>query len=81
AREAIGTQQVLEHLAGKWTESEAMEQVNIITRRFAKAQRTWLKRFRGVHWLDADAHPAGELIAEAVRTVHEALDRSGSGTG
>lgn len=62
AREAIGTKQVLEHLAGRWTAEEALEQVKIETRRFAKAQRTWLKRFRGVHWLDAEAHPPEELI-------------------
>ncbi|MCC7408630.1 MAG: tRNA (adenosine(37)-N6)-dimethylallyltransferase MiaA [Phycisphaeraceae bacterium] len=52
ARQALGYKQVLDHLAGRCTLEEAYEQTKIQTRQFAKRQRTWLKRFRGVHWLD-----------------------------
>ena len=44
AREALGTKQVLEHLAGRFTLDEAAEQIKIETRRFAKNQRTWMRR-------------------------------------
>ncbi|MEO1583305.1 MAG: tRNA (adenosine(37)-N6)-dimethylallyltransferase MiaA [Planctomycetota bacterium] len=44
AREALGTKQVLRHLAGDWTLDEAIEQTKIETRRFAKNQRTWMRR-------------------------------------
>jgi len=74
ARQAIGTKQVLEHLAGRCTRDEAMEQVKIDTRRFAKAQRTWLKRFRGVHWLDASAMNTGALIDAAIDHIQQTLD-------
>ncbi len=67
ARKALGYQQVLEHLHNPRQVSldDAMEQTKILTRRFAKTQRTWLKRFRGVHWFDAANVSVGE-IAEAV---------------
>lgn len=55
AREALGYKQVLAHLAGRYSLEQAFEQTKILTRRFAKTQRTWLRRYRGVHWL-----PAGE---------------------
>ncbi len=44
AREALGTKQMLRHLAGQWTLDEAIEQTKIETRRFAKNQRTWMRR-------------------------------------
>ncbi|MCL4221136.1 MAG: tRNA (adenosine(37)-N6)-dimethylallyltransferase MiaA [Phycisphaerales bacterium] len=44
AREALGYKQVLAALAGQMSLEEAFEQIKIETRRFAKNQRTWLKR-------------------------------------
>ena len=44
AREALGTKQVLRHLVGACTLDEAIEQIKIETRRFAKNQRTWMRR-------------------------------------
>jgi tRNA dimethylallyltransferase len=46
AREALGTKQLLEHIRGDCTLEEAVERIKIETRRFAKNQRTWLKRLR-----------------------------------
>ncbi|BAM04028.1 tRNA (adenosine(37)-N6)-dimethylallyltransferase MiaA [Phycisphaera mikurensis] len=68
AREAIGTKQVLAELAKPKPDLDAaQEQVKIKTRRFAKQQRTWLRRFAGVRWLAGDQEPeallAGALAA------------------
>lgn len=76
AREALGTKQVLEHLAGRLTRAEALERVKIETRRFAKAQRTWLKRYRGVHWLDASVLDESQRVEAAAGIV-----LSGAGGG
>jgi tRNA dimethylallyltransferase len=46
AREALGYKQLLAHLDGKCSLEEAVEQIKIDTRHFAKAQRTWLRRLR-----------------------------------
>ena len=41
---------------------DAFERTKILTRRFAKQQRTWLKRFRGVRWVDM---PCSDAVAAA----------------
>jgi len=53
AREALGYKQVIAHMAGEMTLDEAFERTKILTRRFAKQQRTWLRRFRVIGWIDA----------------------------
>jgi len=54
AREALGYKQIIDHLEGRCDLDEAVEQIKIRTRRFAKQQRTWLRRFQ--------AHPAAAWI-------------------
>ena len=69
AREALGYKQVLEHMAGQCTLDDAFERTKILTRRFAKTQRTWLKRFRGVTGLDAEHMSSDALTAAAIAAV------------
>lgn len=71
AREALGYKQVLDHLAGRCSLDEAFEQTKIQTRRFAKHQRTWMRRFRGVNWLDGpvDLRNLAELAIDAARSA------------
>lgn len=60
AREALGYKQILRHLRGDWTLEEAIEQIKIDTRRFAKSQRTWLRRLRSIPgsvWIDVSDCP------------------------
>ena len=52
ARQALGYKQILEHLEGTGTLEQAIERTKIATRRYAKNQRTWLRRLRaGAPWL------------------------------
>ncbi len=54
AREGLGYKQLLAHLHGHCSLDDAVEQIKIETRRFAKNQRTWLRRLRatpGSVWL------------------------------
>ncbi len=56
ARAAVGYEELLAHLEGTLSLEEAVERIAIRTRRYAKQQRTWLKRFRVVPsslWLEA----------------------------
>lgn len=46
ATEALGYKQILEHLRSECDLEHAVERIKILTRRYAKAQRTWLKRFK-----------------------------------
>ncbi len=52
ARVAIGYAEMIDHLEGKMSFDEAVERIKINTRKLAKAQRTWFKTFRNVHWID-----------------------------
>lgn len=71
AREALGYKQVLDHLQGRCTLEEAFERTKILTRRFAKTQRTWLRRYRGVHWLAAVQASGDEILAQSVALVRD----------
>ncbi len=77
AREALGYKQILDHLDGRCTLEEAIEQVKIRTRRYAKQQRTWLRRFRAWPrsiWLEADGRSAEELSAMVVAFLRDLGD-------
>ncbi|MEX0775745.1 MAG: tRNA (adenosine(37)-N6)-dimethylallyltransferase MiaA [Phycisphaeraceae bacterium] len=67
ARQALGYKQVLEHLAdpSHLSLDDAMERTKILTRRFAKSQRTWLRRYRAVLWLAAYPYDEPRLAEQA----------------
>lgn len=61
SREAVGYEELSAHLAGRLPLDDAVEAIKIRSRRYAKQQRTWLRRFRprpGSLWLDAGSEPA-----------------------
>ena len=60
--EAVGYRELSEALEGRLTLADAAEQIKARTRRFAKQQRTWLKKFRDGEkslWIEADHSPEG----------------------
>ena len=60
--EAVGYRELSEALEGRRTLADAAEQIKARTRRFAKQQRTWLKKFRDGEkslWIEADHSPEG----------------------
>ncbi|WP_301212912.1 tRNA (adenosine(37)-N6)-dimethylallyltransferase MiaA [Leifsonia williamsii] len=69
ASRAIGYAQALAELRGELSREEAIAQTQHLTRRYARRQVSWFKRYPGLHWLDYD-HPA---------LVTEALARTGLG--
>ena len=69
AREALGYKQVIEALAGQMSLTDALERTKILTRRYAKTQRTWLKRFRATHWLDG-TQPTELLLEQSLAILH-----------
>jgi tRNA dimethylallyltransferase len=70
SREALGYKQLIEHFEGRASLDESIEQIKIETRRFAKNQRTWLKRLRatpGARWLQGAEANAAAILAELLR--------------
>jgi tRNA dimethylallyltransferase len=54
ARRAIGYAQALAQLAGDLSQAEAIAQTQALTRRYARRQVSWFRRYAGVHWLEPD---------------------------
>ena len=65
AIQALGYKQVTEYLAGSTTIKQAFEQTKILTRRLAKTQRTWLRRFRYLNHLEAAGKSTAALANDA----------------
>ncbi|MCA0377983.1 MAG: tRNA (adenosine(37)-N6)-dimethylallyltransferase MiaA [Actinobacteria bacterium] len=53
ASRAIGYQQALAQLRGEMTERQAIEETQALTRRYARRQVSWFKRYQDVQWLDS----------------------------
>ena len=51
ALQAIGYKQFLAVERGERTEAQAVEEVKLRSRQYAKRQLTWLRRNRAIHWL------------------------------
>ncbi len=66
AAQAVGYAEIIEHLRGNGSIEEAVEQIKINTRRLAKKQRTWHRRFHAVHWFDVAEDDIVENIADRV---------------
>ncbi len=73
AAEAVGYRQLAEVLAGRLSLPDASEEIKIRTRRYAKQQRTWMKRFR--------ARPGSIVLhageADPASLLEETLERLG----
>ncbi|MDT0156962.1 tRNA (adenosine(37)-N6)-dimethylallyltransferase MiaA [Microbacterium sp. ARD32] len=64
ASRAIGYAQALAQLRGDITEQQAIAETQALTRRYARRQVSWFKRYPRIEWLDAGtADPAGLIDA------------------
>jgi tRNA dimethylallyltransferase len=54
AARAIGYAQAAAQLRGELTESEAIEQTAMFTRKYARRQVSWFRRYDAIDWLDYD---------------------------
>jgi tRNA dimethylallyltransferase len=66
ARCAIGYAELINYLKGQGNLEEAVENIKKNTRRFAKGQRTWFKRFQDVNWIDVTESEDPEHILACV---------------
>ncbi|SFN74436.1 tRNA (adenosine(37)-N6)-dimethylallyltransferase MiaA [Mycetocola miduiensis] len=66
ASRAIGYAQALQQLAGTATEAEAIDQTQQLTRRYARRQVSWFRRYADIVWLYYDDP---ELVPTALASV------------
>ena len=62
--QAVGYRELLEHLRGWHSLERAVQLVKRHTRRFARHQMTWFKKFRGVRWVEMEEEKAGQAADE-----------------
>lgn len=73
APQAIGYKEVVSALDGQISMEEAVEQIKTATRRYAKRQRSWLRRDKQVIWLDADNCSLSQLTDSVVETYRQCI--------
>ena len=66
AAQAVGYAELIAHFRGECSLDEAVERIKINTRRLAKKQRTWHRRFDGIHWFDLATDAAVEETAQRI---------------
>ncbi|MBI5161035.1 MAG: tRNA (adenosine(37)-N6)-dimethylallyltransferase MiaA [Micrococcales bacterium] len=71
AARAIGYAQALAQLDGAIGERAAIEQTQALTRRYARRQVSWFRRYAATRWIDADA-PAADRLATALEGLSTA---------
>ncbi len=54
AMQAVGYKEVIGHLDGTWDLERAIELVKRNSRRLARHQHTWYRRFADIRWLEGD---------------------------
>lgn len=67
ASRAIGYAQALGQLRGTLTRAEAIEHTQQLTRRYARRQVSWFKRYPHTHWIDSAAEDRVEQALSWVR--------------
>ncbi len=66
ACQAIGYRQFADHLEGKLTLEQALEETIRATRRYAKRQETWFRRETEVCWIDASRRECVERALQGI---------------
>jgi tRNA dimethylallyltransferase len=65
ARRAIGYAQALAQLAGSLSQTDAIEQTQALTRRYARRQVSWFRRYVDASWMPAgDPNNATRIVSE-----------------
>ena len=73
AAQAIGYKELLAYFDGRRTLEDAVEDLKMATRRYAKRQMTWFSSHGNVKWLVADGKSFASLVDEAEKIIKETL--------
>lgn len=65
----VGYKEIIKYLEGEWTLEKAVEKIKTSTRRYAKRQITWFKRWEFIEWLDAEELSVDEMKERIVLKV------------
>ena len=77
AAEATGYHELIEHVRGRMSLEDAVEQIKIATRQLARRQMKWFKRFPNVTWLRGDA-PLEENLEQVMTLWRSSIPSPGN---
>ena len=69
SRQAIGYKELRPYFEGQLTLDEAVENLKMETRRYAKRQLTWFRRDKRINWLYIDEMSYEELLERALKII------------
>ena len=69
--QAIGYKESAEYLLGRCSREDAVAQIKLVSRRYAKRQLIWLRRDASVHWIAWDGAPDIPAAADEVAALWE----------
>lgn len=72
AQQAIGYKEIVRALDGEIALDEAVEDIKLATRRYAKRQRTWFRKDERICWINADAGNAQESCEKILAIIEKA---------
>lgn len=72
APQAIGYKEVVAALEGACSLDDAVAQIKIATHRYAKRQRTWFRKDKRIHWIDANDANVEEMTRQALGIIASA---------
>ena len=64
--QGIGYKEMIKYLDGEYTYDEAIEIIKRDSRRYAKRQLTWFKRYQDAKWFDLDKYQDIEILKEDI---------------
>ena len=64
--QGIGYKEMIKYLDGEYTYDEAIEIIKRESRRYAKRQLTWFKRYQDAKWFDLDKYQDIEILKEDI---------------
>ena len=67
AMQAIGYKEVVQALRGEISREEALEQIKMGSRRYAKRQLTWFRRTEGALWIEWDKQPDVQAALQKIK--------------
>ncbi len=72
AEKTLGLSLIRQHLAGEMSWVELWDALTLVTRQYAKRQRTWLRREQWLEGIPVDSGDSAEGLAEAIAIKMEA---------
>ena len=74
--QGIGYKEIVKYLEGEYTLQEAIEIIKRDSRRYAKRQITWFKRYKESKWFDLDKYDNTQMLKEDILNYIENISKN-----